>query len=368
MDTNTFQPTRWRPLRFCFKFDCKILGLLNQRFYASIKELFQGAAGDRRSLPGMIPACPRLAMRAGFVAGAQFLDGSPRAAYYSAMITRRFADTDIALPLIGQGTWGLGEDVCRASNEMDALRTGIDLGMTHIDTAEMYGSGATEKLVGRAITGQRERIFLVSKVLPENASYSGTLRACERSLKRLGTDWLDLYLLHWWSDRHPIRETMRALEELVRAGKVRHIGVSNLDGAQLKQAEQALERERLVCDQVCYHMKARGIEFDLISYCTSQQMALVGYSPFGSGNFVPERSKSRTVLAAIGARHGKSMRQVALNFLTRTRPLFTIPKAASIGHLRENADAVGWELTPDDLQAIDRAFPPPTRKTPLATL
>ena len=284
------------------------------------------------------------------------------------MNVRGFGTTNMPLPVVGQGTWHLGETPSCAAEEIAALRLGIELGMTHIDTAEMYGAGSTEDLVGRAIAGIREQIFLASKVLPSNASYSGTLKACERSLKRLGTDWLDLYLLHWWSERHPIRETMRAMEELVRAGKVRFIGVSNLDVRQLQSAEQALTRECIACNQVCYHMKARGIESSLIPYCHDRNIAVVGYSPFGSGDFVPERSLGGRVLAEIGARHGKSPRQVAIRFLTRMAPLFTIPKAARADHVRENADAAGWELAPEDLRAIDQAFPPPTRETPLAII
>jgi diketogulonate reductase-like aldo/keto reductase len=281
------------------------------------------------------------------------------------MIHRRFADTNILLPVVGQGTWGMGETPSRAGEEIAALRLGIELGMTHIDTAEMYGNGGAEELVGRAIAGIRTQIFLASKVLPSNASYSGTLKACERSLKRLGTDWLDLYLLHWWSGRHPIRETMRAMEELVRAGKVRYIGVSNLDVRQLQLAEQALTRGRIACNQVCYHMQARGIEFRLISYCHTRRIAVVGYSPFGSGKFVLVRSQGGQVLADIGARCGKSMHQVVIRFLTQRQPLFTIPKAVHTDHVRENADAVGWELAPEDLQTIDQAFPPPTGEIPL---
>jgi len=284
------------------------------------------------------------------------------------MNVRRFATTSLQLPVVGQGTWGMGEHPSRASEEIAALRLGIELGMFHIDTAEMYGNGNTEILVGRAIAGIREQVFLASKVLPGNASYSGTLKACERSLKRLGTDRLDLYLLHWWSERHPIRETMRAMEDLVRAGKVRFIGVSNLDVRQMQLAERALTHERIVCNQVCYHMKARGIEFSLIPYCRERNIAVVGYSPFGSGDFVLEQSKGGRVLAEIGARHGKSMRQVAIRFLTRRPQLFTIPKAARADHVRDNAGVVDWELSPEDLQAINQAFPPPTKETPLAII
>jgi diketogulonate reductase-like aldo/keto reductase len=237
--------------------------------------------------------------------------------------------------------------------------------MNHIDTAEMYADGGAEELVGRGIAGMRHEAFLTTKVLPSNASFSGTLRACERSLKRLKTDWIDLYLLHWWSGRHPIAETMRAMQELVVAGKIRFIGVSNLDGDQLQQAESALTGGRLICSQVCYRLKARGIEFSLIPYCRERNMAVVAYSPFGSDNFIPDRTRGGQVLAQIGARHGKSSRQVALNFLTRMNGVFTIPKASNSDHVRENAEAVGWQLTPEDLAAIDHAFPPPAHEVPL---
>jgi diketogulonate reductase-like aldo/keto reductase len=280
------------------------------------------------------------------------------------MITRPFGKTGVMLPIIGQGTWGMGEDPSRASEEIASLRLGIDLGMTHIDTAEMYGGGRTEDLLHRALEGLRDKIFLTSKVLPSNASYSGTIQACERSLRRLGTDHLDLYLLHW-SSHHPIEDTMRALEDLVRAGKTRYVGVSNLDTEELEGAERELKREPMACDQVCYHMKARGIEFSLIPHCAARSIAVVGYSPFGNGNFVAPRSKGGEVLEQIASRHGKTPRQVALNFLSRLSAVFTIPKAANVDHVRENAGAAGWSLTPEELKAIDGAFPPPTRETPL---
>jgi len=284
------------------------------------------------------------------------------------MIFRKLAGADIELPLTGQGTWMMGENPARIEEEVRALRLGLDLGMTHIDTAEMYGNGAAEELVGRAVAGRREQVFLVSKVLPSNASYRGTLQACENSLARLGTDVIDLYLLHWWSDSHPLEETMRAMEELVRAGKIRFIGVSNFDVRQLKRAQQAMSQERILCNQVCYHLKARGIEYSLIPYCDSQDIAVVGYSPFGSGNFVAPESREGKVLAGIAGRHGKSPRQVALNFLVRKHLLFAIPKSSRAGHVRENAGAVGWDLSAEDLAAMDRAFPPPARETPLAMI
>ena len=277
------------------------------------------------------------------------------------MLTREFgAAGGQKVAVIGQGTWGM------KPKGLAALRAGIDLGMTHIDTAEMY-TGA-EEVVGEAIRGRRKDVFLVSKVLPSNASYKGTLRACEASLKRLNTDYLDVYLLHWWSGAHPIAETMKAMEELVAAGKIRNIGVSNLDVGRLKQAQKALQREKIVCNQVMYHLRSRGIEHSLIPYCESQNIAVVGYSPFGQGDFPADDSKQGKVLASIASRHGKTSRQVALNFLTRRPSLFAIPKASSVEHVRENAGGTGWQLTVEDLDRIDSVFPPPTKDEPLDML
>ncbi|PYS39021.1 MAG: oxidoreductase [Acidobacteria bacterium] len=273
------------------------------------------------------------------------------------MLTRELDATGKNVPVIGQGTWQMKK------NGLDALRMGIDLGMTHIDTAEMY-SGA-EEIVGEAIRGRRKEIFLVSKVLPSNASYKGTLRACDASLKRLKTDYLDVYLLHWWSGPHPIAETMQAMEELVAAGKIRHIGVSNLDVDRLKQAQKALTREKIVCNQVLYHLRSRGIENRLLAYCESQGIAVVGYSPFGQGDFPSLNSKQGKALATIAERHGKTPRQIALNFLTRRPSLFTIPKASNVDHVRENAGGTGWELNAEDVQLIDSVFPAPSKDEPL---
>src|SRR5215813_3038336 len=258
------------------------------------------------------------------------------------MLEREFGSTAEKVPVIGQGTWNMRRD------GGEALRTGIKLGMTHIDTAEMY-TGA-EEITAEAIRGIRSKIFLVSKVLPSNASYKGTLRACDASLQRLKTDYLDVYLLHWWSGSHPIGETMRAMEELVAAGKIRHIGVSNLDVDRLKQAQRALTREKIVCNQVLYHLRSRGIENRLLGYCESQGIAVVGYSPFGQGDFPPPNSKQGKALSTIAERHGKTPKQVTLNFLTRRPSLFTIPKASMVDHVRENAGGTGWELTAEDLQ------------------
>jgi diketogulonate reductase-like aldo/keto reductase len=275
------------------------------------------------------------------------------------MQTHKFGPTNNQVPVIGQGTWQIRKSAL-------ALRTGIELGLTHIDTAEMY-TGA-EEIVCEAIRGRRDDVFLVSKVVPSNASYKGTLRACDATLKRLGTDYLDVYLLHWWNGGHPLSETMRAMEELVLAGKTRYIGVSNFDVDRLKQAQKALTREKIVCNQVMYHLGSRGIENRVLPYCESENIALVGYSPFGQGDFPLAGSKQGQALAAIGRRHGKTPRQVALRFLTRRANLFTIPKADNIEHVRENAGGSGFELTAEDLRMIDQSFPLPGPDEPLDML
>ena len=232
--------------------------------------------------------------------------------------------------------------------------------MTHIDTAEMYGNGRAEELVAEAIAGRRDEVFLASKVLPSNASYEGTLRACQRSLTRLKTDRLDLYMLHW-SGSHPIEETMRAMAKLIEQGSIRFAGVSNFDVDELRPAVQA---QRLACDQVLYHLGDRAMELRVLPYCAERRIPVVAYSPFGHSKF-PERS---TVLQEIARRHGRTPRQVALNFLTRDPNVFAIPKTSHVERVRENAGAVGWELTADDIAAIDRAFPAPDRDTPLGML
>ena len=239
--------------------------------------------------------------------------------------------------------------------------------MTHIDTAEMYGNGHVEELVAEAIAERREEVFLVSKVLPSNASYEGTLKACERSLKRLKTDWLDMYLLHWPSS-HPIIETVRAMEKLVAEGLVRFIGVSNFDLEELWKAEAALKNERMTCNQVLYHLQDRGIERRLLPYCTEREIAVVGYAPFGHGNFPSPRSVGGRVLAEIAKRHDRTPRQVALNFLTSYHCVFTIPKTAHPERVKENSGGVGWKLTSDEVVAIDRAFPAPDHDTPLGMI
>lgn len=273
------------------------------------------------------------------------------------MIERIFGSTQRAVSLIGQGTWDMPESGTAASEAKRALRRGIELGMVHIDTAEMYGNGRVEEAVAEAIAGlPREQLFLTTKALPTNATFRGILAACERSLQRLRTEYVDLYLLHWPSE-HPLGETMRALEQLVAGGKARAIGVSNFDVRQVREAQLRLTRERLACNQVLYHMRERGIEQELIPYCRAHGIAVVGYTPFGRGRFPSAGSRERITLEHIGAKYGKTPRQVILNFLTREPDTFAIPKASNEKHVEENAASVGWELSGEDVGLLDAAFP-----------
>ncbi len=271
------------------------------------------------------------------------------------MDVRPFGGTAVDVPAIGQGTWDVPERGARAREAQAALRLGVQLGMTHIDTAEMYGSGGAEEVLAEAIRGvARESLFIASKVLPSNASFEGTIAACERSLRRLKLDYLDLYMLHWPSS-YPIEDTMSALERLVEDGKIRFLGVSNFDVDELAAAQRALRRERIACDQVLYHLQERGIETRLLPYCREKEIAIVAYTPFGRGRFPGNRGQ-REVLEAVAQRHGKTVRQVVLRFITRDAGLFTIPKASVSEHVRENAGGAGWALSSDDLAAIDGAF------------
>lgn len=271
------------------------------------------------------------------------------------MSTKAFASSGILVAAIGQGTWRMGRDPER---EVAALRRGLELGLTHLDTAESYASGASEEVVGRAIEGRRDQVFLTTKVSPSHATHDGTIRACEASLRRLRTDHLDLYLLHWPS-RQPIEETMRAMEDLVAQGKTRLVGVSNFDVEEMEEARRALGRERLACNQVLYHLGERGIEARVLPYCEEHGIAVVAYSPFAQGEFPGPRSAGGRVLAEIGGHRGKTPRQVALAFLTSRPSLFAIPKASAVEHVEENAGGMDWELSAEEIAALDQAFPAP---------
>ncbi|MGZ3522110.1 MAG: aldo/keto reductase [Vulcanimicrobiaceae bacterium] len=282
------------------------------------------------------------------------------------MKQKPFGASGVEVPVIGQGTWDFPEGGGRLEEAERAIRRGIELGMVHLDTAEMYGSGRVEEVLADAITGvPRERLFIASKILPSNASYEGTIAACERSLRRLRIEHLDLYMLHWPSS-HPLEETMRALEALVEQGKTRFIGVSNFDVDQVEEARSYLRRERLACNQVLYHLGERGVEFRLIPYCAQHEVAIVAYTPFGRGRFPRAEAKPDGALGRIAAKHGRSPRQVILNFLTREANVFTIPKASTVEHVEENAGGAGWTLDAHDVAEIDEAFP--ANDTPLSTL
>ena len=275
------------------------------------------------------------------------------------MIKRKFGWTNIDVPIIGQGTWLIDND--NDSRAIETLQLGLDLGMSHIDTAEMYGNGKVEELVGHAISGRkRDDIFLTSKVLPSNASYEGTIRACKNSLKRLKTDYLDLYLLHWPSYQHPITETMKAMEKLVSENLVKFIGVSNFSLNELQKAEQVLQNERIACNQVLYNLGYRVIEKRILPYCAKQEIAVVGYSPFGHGNFYSSQSTKGKVLEEIASRHhGHTPRQVALRFLSLKSNVFTIPKTIHPQRVRENIQSIdkNWSLTEKDIEELDKVFP-----------
>ncbi len=277
------------------------------------------------------------------------------------MQQRRFGSLATEVSIIGQGTWKLdGSDDAGAAR---VLRHGIDLGMSHIDTAEMYGDA--ELVVAKAIAGRRDEVFLVSKVLPSNASRAGTIKACERSLKRLGTDRLDSYLLHW-RGQHPLDETFAAFEELRQAGKIRSWGVSNFDVDDLDEALAVAGKGAIACNQVLYHLEERAIEHGVLPWCEKNGVAVVAYSPFGHDSFPAPGSAGGKVLEEIAAAHGATARQVALAFLARRSPLFAIPKASRQAHAEDNAGAGSLMLSQDDVRRIDGAFPMgPRRSLPM---
>lgn len=282
-----------------------------------------------------------------------------------ALPQRAFGPLKAPVPVIGLGTWYLEESDPKTA--IAAVQAALDLGLTHIDTAELYGSGKAESLVGQALAGRREEAFLVSKIIPSNASRKGTLTHCEQSLKRLKTDYLDCYLLHW-PGSHPLEDTIASLEQLVSQGKIRAWGVSNFDATELARALSIAGPGHMATNQVLYHLEERTIEHDVLPWCQKNGVAVVGYTPFGQNAAYPPPGAAGLVLTEIAKRHGATARQVALAFLTRTPELFAIPKSTSPAHLRENAGAAKLQLDADDIARLDAAFPVGRRRRGVATL
>lgn len=265
-----------------------------------------------------------------------------------------------AVPILGQGTWRMGEKASQKQSEIDALKLGIDLGMTLIDTAEMYGEGGAEKVVAKAIASRREEVYLVSKFYPYNASYQGLIAACDRSLSRLKTDYLDLYLLHWRGST-PLSETLSGLQHLKQVGKILDYGVSNFDTDDMAEAESLPGGKEIATNQVLYNLMRRGIEWDLLPWCKKRHIPIMAYSPVEQRAFVGDRR-----LEDIAAQYDATSTQIALSWLLHQNNVISIPKATNPQHVRENRAALDIKLTPEDLQKLDDAFKPPNRKMSLA--
>ncbi len=270
------------------------------------------------------------------------------------MDTRDFGKTGMRFSAVGLGTWEMEKDR-RAS--IAALQRGIAEGANHIDTAEFYGSGRAERVVGEALAGRRREVFIVSKVMPSHASYRGTIEACERSLKNLKTGWLDCYLLHW-REGSRLEETFRAFERLLKDGKIRSFGVSNFDVKDMEEAERIAGPGRIACDQVLYHIKERAIEFELLPWCAERGVSLVAYSPLAQG-----RLPGNAVLGRVAQDHGATAAQVMLAFLLENKNVIAIPKAADAVHAGENVKAGSLALTEDQIRALDAAFPARRRRS-----
>ena len=267
-----------------------------------------------------------------------------------------------AIPVFGLGTWRMGESARRRDEEVAALRHGLSLGITLIDTAEMYGDGEAERIVADAVGSGRDEVFIVSKVLPENSSRRGTVAACERSLKRLRTDRIDLYLLHWRGSP-ALEETLEAFTSLITAGKIRHWGVSNFDIGEMSELSETAGGQAVATNQVLYNLTRRGIEFDLMPWCRKRGIPIMAYSPIEQG-----RMLDHATLRELAKRHDATPAQVALAWLTRQNGIVTIPKAGTRAHVEEDLAAIGLRLTRDDLASLDRAFPPPKKSQPLDML
>ncbi len=266
------------------------------------------------------------------------------------------------IPVLGQGTWGMGENAGSKKDEVAALRLGLDLGMMLIDTAEMYANGGAEEVVAEAVAGRRDEVFLVSKVLPSHATRKGTITACEHSLRRLQTDHLDLYLLHWRGSTR-LEETMEAFTTLMHSGKIRYWGVSNLDLSDMQKLVKITGGAAVATDQVLYNLTRRGVEYDLLPWCRQRNLPIMAYSPVEQG-----RMLTHSELQKIAAEHGVTPAQIALAWLLQHDGIIVIPKASTQRHVHENRAALDLHLTKQDLAALDRAFPPPTGRRPLEML
>jgi diketogulonate reductase-like aldo/keto reductase len=272
-----------------------------------------------------------------------------------------------AVARLGQGTWRIGEQRARRGEEIAALRAGLDLGLALLDTAEMYGDGGAEELIGEALAGRRDEAYVVSKVLPENASRRGTIAACERSLRRLNTDYLDLYLLHW-RQSEPLAETLEAFAALKKAGSIRAYGVSNFDRADLEECEALPGGAKIATNQVLYGLEHRGIEWGLLPWCREREIPVMAYSPLGSSSSAVRALLRDEALQTIAERRGATPAQIALAWVLRQPGVCAIPKAGRVEHVRENARALEIELDADELCELDAAFPPPRRATSLEML
>lgn len=266
------------------------------------------------------------------------------------------------IPILGMGTWQMGENRRDRQQEIEALRHGLDLGLSLIDTAEMYGEGSAEEVIAEAIAHRRSEVFLVSKVYPHNASKSGAIAACERSLQRLKTDYLDLYLLHWRGSI-PLTETLAAFQSLQQAGKIRSYGVSNFDIQDMEEAIQLEGGNAIATNQVLYNLRRRGIEWDLLPWCRRHGISLMAYSPIEQGRLLDNR-----VLQAIAQERGVSAAQVAIAWLLHQDSVIVIPKSSRVNHVEQNYAALELRLTAEELEALDAAFPPPTQPVPLEML
>lgn len=274
---------------------------------------------------------------------------------------KKFGKSGIEIPVLGLGTWGVGGFSGRhlggEDKDVKALRLGLELGMRFVDTAEMYGHGHSEEVVGIAVGEERGSVFIATKVSAENLSYERVMRSCEASLKRLKTNYIDLYQVHWPNPRIPIAETMKAMEKLVEEGKVRQIGVSNFSVEQTREAQEALSKNSLASNQVEYSLVERSIEEDLLPYCTREHVTVIAYSPVARGRIPGSGREERwQILERIAGKYGKTRAQIALNWLICKEPVVAIPKAANLEHVRENAGSVGWMLKKEDQDALDKAF------------